>query len=180
MLARPRPLAGVHLACKDAGQDGGAAGQAPDAVEAREDVGEDGPAGVALEEELVGADVATGEERSGGEKEGVQHAVAVEEMVGPAGEVLRVGTVADVGAAEEGRGNLTGDDVAGGGRELGDGREVVGQDVARVDGGPVGRRVDEVVDDGVHGVGQRGRQRESVIVGICKHRRDGKPPSPRL
>ena len=29
------------------------------------------------------------------------------------GKVLRVGPVADVGAAEEGRGNLTGDDAAG-------------------------------------------------------------------
>ena len=143
----------VHLAGDDPGQDDGAAGQAPDAVEAREDVGEDGPAGVALEEELVGADVAAGEERSGGEKEGVQHAVAVEEMVGPAGEVLRVGPVADVGAAEEGRGNLTGDDAAERGRELGDGSEIVGQDAARIGGGAAGHRVDEIVDDGVHGVG---------------------------
>ena len=147
-------------------------------MEAREDVGEEGPAGVALEEELVGPDVAAGEERSGGEKEGVEHAVAVEEVVGPAGEVLRVGPVADVGAAEEGRGNLTGDDAAGRGRELGDRCEVFGQDVARVDGGAVGRGVDEVVDDDVHGVGQRGRQRGSVVVGIGQHGGDGQQPPP--
>ena len=133
-------VSGVHLTGDDPGQDGGAAGQAPDAVEAREDVGEEGPAGVTLEEKLVGADVATGEERSGGEKEGVEHAVAVQEVVGPVGKVLWVGPVADVGAAEEGRGNLTGDDAAGGGRQLGDGREVVGQHATRVDRGPVGRR----------------------------------------
>ena len=44
-------------------------------MEAREDIGEEGPACVALEEELVGVEVATREERSGREKEGVEHDV---------------------------------------------------------------------------------------------------------
>jgi len=61
----------------------------------------------------------------------VEHAVAVEEVVGPTGEELRVGAVSDVGAVETGREGAL-NNFALGGREFIDGGEVLRQHVSGV------------------------------------------------
>ena len=75
----------------------------------------------------------------------MEHAVAVEEVVRTARKILRVGAVADVGAAGEARWYTAVNDGAWCRGELGDGGEVVVEDVAGIDGGSEERRINEVV-----------------------------------
>lgn len=92
------------------------------------------------------------------EEEGVEHAVAVGEMVRTAREILRVGAVADVDAVGETRWYTAVNDGAWGRGELGDRGEVVGKDVAGIDGGPEERWVNEVVYDIIQSVAEGGGQ----------------------
>ena len=97
---------------------------------------------------LVGFNVST---TKGGfavvDENGVKHAIAVEEVVGPTGEILRVGAVSYVGPVEGGREGAL-DDVAGRRGEFVDWGEVVGEDVFWVNGG-FDWWVNEGVDDGI-------------------------------
>ena len=63
----------------------------------------------------------------------MDHAIAIEEMVGPTGEELRVWAVADVGAVEARREGAVSDGAFGGGELVGDRSEIVRQDELRVD-----------------------------------------------
>ncbi|BAS80499.1 Os02g0704131, partial [Oryza sativa Japonica Group] len=137
-VGEPDALQRIHLPGQDPGRHDGAARHPGHAVEAGEDVGQDGRAGVALHEVLVRLHVARAQDgvvagrRGRREEEGVQHAVAVEQVVRPAREVLRVGPVADVGAAGEAARDGAAHDGAGRRRQLVHGHEVAGQHVPRV------------------------------------------------
>lgn len=101
--------------------------------------------------ELVRTDVTAREGGVGpasGDAEAVEHAVAVEEVVGPTWEELRVGAVTDVGAVEARR--ETADDLALCRRDLVDGGKVSDEDMAWVDR-RTSRRIDEGVDEVVDG-----------------------------
>ena len=92
----------VDPTCKDPGSEESATcGGSGEAVEAREDVGKYRVAGVTLNGVLVGLDVSAAEHRPASrDPNGVQHAVPVEQVVGPTRKVLRVGAMANVGSVE--------------------------------------------------------------------------------
>lgn len=152
---------GVELPGGDSRRRQGAAGGGGDeAGEAREDVGDEGVAGGALDGVFVGPDVTAAERRGSaavGEAEGVEHTVAVEEVVRPAGEELRVRAVSDVGSGEALRDRAVLDFALRRGELVVDGSEVVGENLPGVHRGPA-RRVDEVVDYSVDGVEYRPRK----------------------
>ncbi|GFY95220.1 nine-cis-epoxycarotenoid dioxygenase 4 [Actinidia rufa] len=144
---------GVKLAGEGSrGGDGSSRRRGGEAVEAGEDVGDDWRAGLVLDCVFVGFDEAAAEGgAAAGDLEGVEHAVAVEEVIGPAGKELGVGAVSDVHAAVEAwrQGALGPPRMASAGAPRRG--EVVREDVARVHRLP-DRRVDEGVDEAVERV----------------------------
>uniref|UniRef100_A0A0D9VJY6 Uncharacterized protein n=1 Tax=Leersia perrieri TaxID=77586 RepID=A0A0D9VJY6_9ORYZ len=163
-VGEPGALQQVHLPRQDPRRRDGAARHPGHAVESREHVGHHGRARVALYEVLVRLHVARAQDgvivfASGREEEGVEHAVAVEQVVRPTREVLRVGPVSDVRAAGEASRDGAAHDGARRRRQLVHWREVARQHVARVHRRPQRRRVDERVDHPLQRVAERHRQR---------------------